>query len=93
MAAETEAQRVTLDKFIDGWKRSSAEDMVANWSVDCTQRTLPFALGHAARNSAEVMATLPLLQKAVTDYKVSIENSIYVYYKTTDTNTPPAYHP
>lgn len=79
MAAEMEAQRATLDKFIDGWQRSSAADMVANWSKDCTQRTLPFALGHAARNSTEVMGTLPLLQKAVTDYKVSVHTSMYSF--------------
>ncbi|ROT34548.1 hypothetical protein SODALDRAFT_364476 [Sodiomyces alkalinus F11] len=56
MAAEAEAQRATLDKFIDGWRRSSAADMVATWSAD-------------SRNSTEVMATLPMLQKVVTEYK------------------------
>lgn len=72
MTVNVEAQRATLDKFIDAWKRSSAVDMVATWSDDCTQRTLPSSLGHAARNRTEVMATLPMLQKAVRDYEVRL---------------------
>lgn len=66
-----DAQHATLDKFIDAWKRSSAADMVATWSDECTQRTLPFSLGHGARTPAEVMGTLPVLQKAVNEYQVS----------------------
>lgn len=95
MAAEAEAQRATLERFIDGWRSSSAADMVATWSADCTQRTLPFSLGHAARNSTEVMATLPVLQKVVTEYKVSVQISMQIPVKinsNADTNAPSAYH-
>ncbi len=51
----------------------SAADMVATWSKDYTQRTFPFTLGHAARNSAEVITTMPMLQRVIRGNRVSVK--------------------
>lgn len=74
MATEGNVQRTTLDKFLAAWKNWSAADMIATWSDNCTQMALPFSMGHQVRSRSEVQATLPLLQQAVTEYKVSTQS-------------------
>ena len=71
MPGPVDVQRATLDRFIAGWSNWSAAEMVETWTDDCTQSTLPSTLGHPPRSRSEVLVVLPLLQKLVTDYKVS----------------------
>jgi hypothetical protein len=64
-------QEATLNQFIQGWKKWSTEEMLASWAETATQKALPFSLGHPARTRAQVEETLPILQRAVTNYEVS----------------------
>lgn len=70
MPGSAEIQQETLNRFIAGWTDWSAAGMTAPWSHGCTQKALPFSLGHPARSREQVEATLPLLQRVVTDYEV-----------------------
>jgi hypothetical protein len=71
MPAPAHIQARTLESFIEAWKRWSAKDMLAVFSEDFTQTTMPFALGIPVRSRSEVEAVLPKLTQTVTDYKVS----------------------
>jgi len=72
MPAPASVQAATIDKFIAAWKRFTPKDMLATWSDDFTQHTLPFSLGHASRTRAQVEATLPKLAQILTNYTVSL---------------------
>ena len=72
MASLSARQAATVDKFIAGWKKLSAEEMLATWSDDATQQALPFSLGRPSRSRAQVEATLPKLGQILTNYSVSL---------------------
>ncbi|KAG0650224.1 Monoogygenase [Hyphodiscus hymeniophilus] len=77
MSSSAETQQVTLDKFIAGWKNWKAEDMIADWSDECTQTVLPFSLGHAPRTRAEVAFTLPKLMGIVSNHELTIHEVVH----------------
>ncbi|KAH8698791.1 hypothetical protein BGW36DRAFT_294631 [Talaromyces proteolyticus] len=77
MAAPAEIQLATLNRFIDGWRNWKATDMLAPMSSDVTQKSLPFSLGHPARTREQIEATLPLLQRVVTDYELTIHEIVH----------------
>ncbi|KAH6629943.1 hypothetical protein B0J18DRAFT_85841 [Chaetomium sp. MPI-SDFR-AT-0129] len=77
MATPADVQQATLARFVAGWKNWSAAEMAQVWSEDYTQAALPFSLGHPPRTRAQVEATLPLLQKVVTDYELTIHNVVH----------------
>ncbi|KAK5654597.1 hypothetical protein OQA88_7227 [Cercophora sp. LCS_1] len=77
MPAPAEVQKATLDRFIAGWSNWSAAEMVAPWTDDATQVTLPFSLNHPPRDKTQVLAVLPLVQTVVTDYELKIHEIVH----------------
>lgn len=71
MPAPSEVQAKTLEKFIDAWQQWSAEGMLACFSPDVQQRSMPLSLGIPARKRKEVEAVLPKLVQVVDNYGVS----------------------
>ena len=71
MSATAAVQAATIDRFIAGWKKLSAKEMLAPWSDDATQQAMPFSLGHPPRTRAQVEANLPKLEQILTNYSVS----------------------
>ena len=71
MSAPVEIQARTLTRFLDAWKKWSAEDWLTIFADDITQVTIPFALGMLPRSRAEVERTLPALVATVQSYEVS----------------------
>jgi hypothetical protein len=73
MAAAHEAQAVTLQRFIDAWKRWSAEETMSLFSdsEDFRQVTMPFQMHMPERNKSEVERTFPHVVRAVSDYNAS----------------------
>lgn len=70
MPAPHHVQVATLERFVDAWKRWSAEDMIAEFADDFTQATLPFGMGIPERQKSAVQQVLPVLVGTVSDYKV-----------------------
>lgn len=71
MPAPAHVQEKTLNIFMEAWARWSAKDMLAVFSDDFMQSSLPFSLGVPARTRPEVEAVLPKLMQTVTNFKVS----------------------
>lgn len=71
MSTTSEAQAKTLEKFIEAWQQWSAEGMLACFSPDVQQRSMPLSLGIPARKRQEVEAVLPKLVQVVDNYGVS----------------------
>jgi hypothetical protein len=67
------AQAATLQRFIDAWKRWSAEDTISLFaeSEDFRQVTMPFQMHVPERTRSEVQQTLPYVVRAVNNYDVS----------------------
>ncbi|KUJ13608.1 uncharacterized protein LY89DRAFT_622550 [Mollisia scopiformis] len=77
MSESADTQVSTLNGFITGWKNWKAEDMIASWSPECTQRALPFSLGHPPRSRAEVQFTLPKLMGIVSNHDLTIHEVVH----------------
>ncbi|MCJ1251525.1 Monooxygenase AgnL5 [Trapelia coarctata] len=77
MPAPAHIQASTLESFIEAWKRWSAQDMLAVFSDNFTQTTMPFALGIPVRSKSEVEAVLPKLIQTVTNYKLTIQQIVH----------------
>ncbi|EXJ89632.1 hypothetical protein A1O3_02699 [Capronia epimyces CBS 606.96] len=70
-------QRLTLTNFIAAWETWSAEDMIACFSPDIQQRSMPLALGIPGRSRKEIEYTLPKLVQAVRNYSLKVSNVIH----------------
>ncbi|KAF2232858.1 hypothetical protein EV356DRAFT_517001 [Viridothelium virens] len=77
MSAPADIQAETLARFLNAWKKWSAEDWLNIFADDITQVTMPFALGIPSRSRAEVEQTLPALVAAVQSYELTIHNVIH----------------
>ncbi|KAL9111227.1 MAG: hypothetical protein Q9227_004305 [Pyrenula ochraceoflavens] len=77
MPAPASIQVATLDKFIEGWKKWTYEDMTATWSDDCKQRMRPFTMGVPARSRAEVAHVLPTLISVLKNYKFEVVDIVH----------------
>ncbi|KAF9769439.1 hypothetical protein IL306_013156 [Fusarium sp. DS 682] len=70
MSTPAHIQTLTLERFLDAWKSWNAADMLATFSDDFTQTTLPFRLGVPLRSREEVDMIFPVLVGLVSNYKV-----------------------
>jgi hypothetical protein len=71
MPAPVHIQEATLDKYIEGWRKFSPEEMLSVFSEDCKQQMLPCSLGVPARSRAEAQATLPKIAGILTNHQVN----------------------
>jgi hypothetical protein len=71
MPAPVRVQEATLDKYIEGWRKYAADEMLSVFSEDCEQQILPSSLGVLARSRAEVQATLPKIAGILTNHQVN----------------------
>ncbi|KAG7038467.1 S-adenosyl-L-methionine-dependent methyltransferase [Colletotrichum scovillei] len=71
------SQAATIEKFIDGWKRWNASEMLAVFADDFTQVTLPFGLGVPERKRDAVERALPALVGIVSNYKLTIHEVLH----------------
>lgn len=78
MSNSASAQAATLQRFLDAWKKWDAAGMLATFSDDFTQVTLPLALGIPPRPRAEVEAVFPALVATVKSYEVGYLHSISI---------------
>ena len=92
MASLQAPQTATVDKFIAGWKKPFAEEMLAILSDDVTQQALRLSLGRPSRARAQVEATLPKLGQILTNYSVSLSIAL-VPIRLTGLITCKAYYP
>lgn len=71
MPSPAHIQAATLQKFLAGWKKFTAEEWMATWSTDSRQKLLPFSLGVPSRSRTEVQQVLPKLIGVLNNYEVS----------------------
>lgn len=71
MPAAADVQAATLTKFLTAWKHGRANDTMALWSDDFTQRLLPLSLGAPCNSNAQAQLIYPKLVEALTNWKVS----------------------
>ncbi|MCJ1399415.1 hypothetical protein MMC11_002617 [Xylographa trunciseda] len=77
MPAQAHVQAATLDKFLAAWKNQSAEDTVALWSDDFTQRLLPLSLGTPLNSRAEAEVVYPKLTESLKNWKLEIKEAVH----------------
>jgi hypothetical protein len=70
MSNSAEAQALTLERFLEAWKKWDAQECIAVFANDFTQVTLPLSLGIPKRKRAQVEETFPALVATVKSYKV-----------------------
>jgi len=70
MSDTSTAQRLTLERFLNAWRRWSAADQLATFADDFTQVTLPASLGVPNRSRQQVEIMLPALVAIVKSFKV-----------------------
>jgi hypothetical protein len=74
MPAPAHIQAATLQKFLAGWKKFTAEEWMATWSAESRQQILPFSLGVPSRSREEVQQVLPKLIGVLKNYEVGDTN-------------------
>ncbi|GIJ84898.1 hypothetical protein Asppvi_003749 [Aspergillus pseudoviridinutans] len=75
MPAPAEVQATTLEKFIQGWAGWAPDGFLANWSEDCTQKTLPFSSGVPVRTCPDTEQLFPVLMFLVSNFTADdVEN-------------------
>ena len=76
MPAPAEVQAATLEKFIQGWAGWTPDGFLANWSEDCTQKTLPFSSGVPIRTRPDTEQLFPVLMSLMSNFTVRKEASV-----------------
>ncbi|KAJ6071511.1 hypothetical protein N7499_009525 [Penicillium canescens] len=95
MPAPAHIQAATLQKFLAGWKKFTAQEWMATWSAENTQQILPFSLGVPPRSRAEVQQVLPKLIGVLKNYEMEVHELVHdaskgkaAVYITSMANTP-----
>ncbi|RMZ74761.1 hypothetical protein DV737_g5767, partial [Chaetothyriales sp. CBS 132003] len=95
LAPPADVQQQTLTNFIAAWETWSAEGMIACFSPDIEQRSMPLALGIPGRTRKEIEFVLPKLVQAVDNYDLKIGHVVHdtahnkaAIYATASGNTP-----
>jgi hypothetical protein len=76
MPAPAEVQAATLEKFIQGWAGWTPDGFLANWSEDCTQKTLPFSSEVPVRTRPDTEQLFPVLMSLMSNFTVRNEASV-----------------
>ncbi|KAJ5600238.1 hypothetical protein N7450_001305 [Penicillium hetheringtonii] len=77
MPSPAHIQAATLQKFLAGWKKFTAEEWMATWSTDSRQKLLPFSLGVPSRSRTEVQQVLPKLIGVLNNYEMEIHEVVH----------------
>ncbi|KAG6052374.1 hypothetical protein E4U17_005872 [Claviceps sp. LM77 group G4] len=77
MSTRAEIQADTLKRFIAGWSGWTMESFFATLSDDFTQKPLPLSAGHPARGREELYPRLSSLMTMMTNFKLTIHNTIH----------------
>ena len=71
MPAAAETQAATLEQFIKAWSGWTPDGVLACWSDDCRQITLPFSSGMKPRTRKDTQILFPKLMSILTNFRVS----------------------
>ncbi|OKL55331.1 hypothetical protein UA08_09370 [Talaromyces atroroseus] len=95
MPAPAQIQKETIDKFLEAWGNSKAQDTMDLWSDDFEQQLLPFSLQQPVRQREHVELLYPALVSNLTNWKVDIKHIVHdadngtaAVYATSSADTP-----
>ncbi|EED13797.1 conserved hypothetical protein [Talaromyces stipitatus ATCC 10500] len=93
--APAHVQKETIDKFLDTWGNSKAQDTINLWSDDFEQRLLPFSLQQPVRRREHAEFFYPKLVNNLANWKVGIKHIVHdadkstaAVYATSSADTP-----
>ncbi|KAG5991329.1 hypothetical protein E4U43_004049 [Claviceps pusilla] len=77
MSTTADIEAETLQRFIAGWRAWTMDSFFANLADDFTQKPLPFSAMHPPRTRDELYPVLTTLMSVLTNFKLTIHNTIH----------------